>query len=157
MMLAAAPPPADHGDIEDALDSAGLLLAGADASETIMTARDIARIDLQGTQLAVLSACNTGSGALVRSEGVYGLRRALAIAGAQTQVVSLWKVDDEATRQLMERFYRGLRAGTGRSEALAQAQRELLHGAFYAHPFYWSAFVPVGDERPLAVTASLHA
>lgn len=150
VVLTAALPLAERVDIEDALDSAGLLFAGSGADETIMTARDLAGIDLQGTQLVVLSACNTGAGALARSEGVYGLRRALAIAGAQTQVVSLWKVDDEATRQLMDRFYRGLRDGAGRSEALLQAQRELLHGSPYAHPFYWSAFVPVGDERPLA-------
>lgn len=93
--------------------------------------------------------CNTGVGEVAQSEGVYGLRRALVIAGAETQVVSLWKVDDDATSQLMDCYYSGLRSGEGRSEALRCAQIELLRNGRHAHPFYWAAFVPIGDERPL--------
>ena len=97
----------------------------------------------------MLSACVTGVGELDRSEGVYGLRRALAIAGAQTQVVSLWKIDDGVTSKLMDRYYGELRAGAGRSEALRRAQRDMLRGGPHGHPFYWAAFVPIGDEGPL--------
>lgn len=134
-------------DVEDALDHSGLILAGTDGAT--LTAREFAGIDLRGTQLVVLSACNTGVGEVAQSEGVYGLRRALVIAGAETQVVSLWKVHDDATSQLMDRYYSGLRSGEGRSEALRRAQIELLRNGRHAHPFYWAAFVPIGDERPL--------
>src|SRR5262249_19574629 len=119
------PSPEDRSDVEAALDHAGLIFAGdvGDAAHAIATAREIAGLDLQGTQLVVLSACDTGIGQIAQSEGVYGLRRALAIAGAQTQVVSLWKVDDAATCRLMDHYYGGLRGGVGRSEALRVAQR----------------------------------
>ena len=139
----------DRPGIEDALDDAGLFFADASDDHGTLTAREIAGIDLRGTQLVVLSACDTGVGDVAHSEGVYGLRRALAIAGAQTQVVSLWRVDDDATSQLMDRYYAGLRNGMGRSEALRQAQLSLLNDGRHAHPFYWAAFVPIGDERPL--------
>jgi CHAT domain-containing protein len=138
-----------RADVEDALDDAGLIFAGATDPEAILTAREIAGIDLRGTQLIVLSACDSGVGEVDRSEGIYGLRRALAIAGAQTQVVSLWKIDDAATSQLMDRYYGQLRRGAGRSEALRQAQLDLLHDGQHAHPFYWAAFVLIGDESPL--------
>ena len=143
------PTPNDRPNIEDVLDDAGLLFAGTNDAEATLTAREIAGIDLRGTQLVVLSACDTGVGDIARSEGVYGLRRALAIAGAEAQVVSLWKVDDNATSQLMDRYYGGLHSGEGRSEALRQAQLTLLRNGPHAHPFYWAAFVHIGDERPL--------
>ncbi len=136
-------------EIEDALDDAGLIFAGNSDTETTLTAREISSIDLRGTQLVVLSACDSGIGEVHRSEGIYGLRRALAIAGAQTQVVSLWKIDDEATGQLMDRYYSELRRGMGRSEALRHAQLHLLRDGRHAHPFYWAAFLPIGDEGPL--------
>src|SRR5262249_53001663 len=105
-------------DIEDALDDAGLVLAGPSDSTSLLMAREIAHIDLTGTRLVVLSACDTGVGQIASSEGIYGLRRALTIAGAQTQVVSLWKVDDAATSELMDGYYDGLQRGVGRSQAL---------------------------------------
>src|ERR1044071_5975426 len=95
----------------------------------------------------MLSACVSGVGERDRSEGVYGLRRALAIAGAQTQVVSLWKIDDGVTSTLMDRYYGELRAGAGRSEALRRAQRDMLRGGPHGHPFYWGGFLPVGGGR----------
>lgn len=143
------PVPDGRPDIEDALDDAGLILAGADHAAATVTAREIAGIDLRGTRLAVLSACDTGIGDVARSEGVYGLRRALAIAGAETQVVSLWKVDDTATAQLMDHYYGELCRGTGRSEALRNAQRARRSSEHDAHPYDWAAFVAIGDERPL--------
>jgi CHAT domain-containing protein len=155
---AVSPPPEEGIDLEDALDTAGLVLARAEGSDSVLTAREIAGLDLDGTQLVVLSACETGVGRIAAGEGVYGLRRALAIAGAETQVVSLWKVDDDATAALMGRYYDGLRARGGRAEALRQAQLAMLRGEWaaegydYAHPFYWAAFVPIGDEGPLRRT-----
>jgi CHAT domain-containing protein/tetratricopeptide (TPR) repeat protein len=142
-------PPDERRDVEDALDEAGLIFAGPSDAEATLTAREIASIDLRGTQLIVLSACDTGIGEVDRSEGIYGLRRALTIAGAQTQVVSLWKIDDAATSQLMDGYYGELRTGRGRSEALRHAQLSLLHDGRHAHPFYWAAFVALGDDSPL--------
>lgn len=103
--------PADRTDVEDALDDAGLMFAGADDAAATMTAREIASLDLRGTQLVVLSACDTGVGQVAAREGVYGLRRAIAISGSETCVVSLWKVDDEATSVLMDGYYERLRRG----------------------------------------------
>ena len=147
--LALTQPPDDPDDVEDALDNASLIFAGVDDADAYLTAREIAAIDLHDTRLVVLSACDTGIGQMAWSEGVYGLRRALAIAGAQTQVVSLWKIDDDATSQLMDDYYGALRGGAGRSDALRHAQQALLLSARYAHPFFWAAFVAIGDERPL--------
>lgn len=136
-------------DIENALDDAGLIFAGEDDATAVLTARDIAAVDLNGTQLVVLSACDTGVGEIADSEGVYGLRRAIVVAGAETQVVSLWKVDDKVTSHLMERYYEGLSRGVGRSAALRDAQLALLGDGSHAHPCYWAAFIPIGNEDPL--------
>ncbi len=70
----------------------------------------------------VLSACETGVGDVATGEGVYGLRRAFVMAGAEIQMMSLWKVDDEATKDLMIKYYQRLRDGEGRSEALREVQ-----------------------------------
>src|SRR5215475_4645420 len=125
-------------------------MAGANRGPAgLVTAREIAGFDWTGTQLVVLSACETGVGAASSGDGVYGLRRALVLAGAASQVVSLWRVSDEATRMLMRAFYAELARGTGRAEALRRAKRQLLSQARYAHPYYWAAFIPAGDWRPL--------
>jgi hypothetical protein len=78
------------------------------------------------------------------------MRRALALAGAQSQVVTLWRVYDPSTRDLMRAFYDELARGTGRAEALRRAKLGLLHQERYAHPYYWAAFIAAGDWRPLA-------
>jgi CHAT domain-containing protein/Tfp pilus assembly protein PilF len=150
MIKKLAPPPADSFAPEDALDDSALLFAGANTRpEARVTAREAAGLDLGGTELVVLSACETGLGELGSSEGVYGLRRALSVAGAASQVVSLWKVSDNATGTLMGAYYGELKAGAGRSEALRRAQLGLLRQDKFKHPFYWAAFVPAGDWRPL--------
>jgi tetratricopeptide (TPR) repeat protein len=95
-------------------------------------------------EVAVLSACETGLGKEVRGEGMVGLTRAFLYAGAEAVVVSLWKVMDPATAELMVRFYRHLRAGMKKAEALRQARLEMLDQ--YAHPYYWAAFVLVGKS-----------
>ena len=106
-------------------------------------------MDLRGTQLVVLSACETGVGEVQSGEGVYGLRRALVLAGAQSQVASLWKVADEATKDLMVGYYQRLLKGEGRSAALRQAQQSMINSQDRSHPYYWAAFVPIGNWKPL--------
>jgi CHAT domain-containing protein/lipopolysaccharide biosynthesis regulator YciM len=141
---------------ENPLLRSGIALAGAnqrrsgDAEDGILTALEVAQLDLHGTELVVLSACDTAVGEVQNGEGVYGLRRALALAGAQTQVASLWKVSDAATRTLMVDYYRRLLQGEGRSAALRQAQRAMLADPRLAHPYYWASLVPIGNWNPLS-------
>ena len=96
-----------------------------------------------------MSACDSAVGEVRNGEGVYGLRRALVLAGAQTQVASLWKVADQSTRQLMVDYYTRLLQGEGRAAALRQAQLTMLASANRRHPYFWAAFVPIGNWSPL--------
>ena len=141
----------------DPLLRAGLLLAGAGAPRdgasargqeaSLVTALELAGLDLWGTQLVVLSACDTGRGDVKRGQGVYGLRRALVVAGAETVVTSLWKVNDGTTAELMEGYYRKLLAGEGRVSALHEAMKELRQKR--PHPYYWAPFIATGQDGPL--------
>jgi CHAT domain-containing protein len=141
-------------DASDGLDQAGLAMADANRGPAgILTAREIAGCDWTGTQLVVLSASETGVGAVVPGDGVYGLRRALVLAGTASQVVSLWSIADASTRALMRDYYATLQHGIGRAEALRQAKRRLLQQPGYTHPFYWAAFIAAGNWRPLDPTA----
>ena len=97
----------------------------------------------------MLSACETGAGKVTNGEGVYGLRRALVIAGAESLVMTLWQVDDEATKELMTGYYKQLNAGKGRSTALRDMQLDILARPQYAHPFYWASFLPAGADGAL--------
>lgn len=136
------------------LSRCGLLFSGAtgylfgqgdhdaDAEDGILTAKEISRVDLRGLELVVLSACETALGD-VSSEGVFGLQRGLKKAGAQTILMSLWKVDDNATQILMTQFYQYLTQGESNRAALKKARqylREYNHGQ-YDQPVYWAAFV----------------
>ena len=116
----------------------------------ILTAYEVSDWDLRGTQLVTLSACETALGELELGEGVFGLRRAFVLAGAQTQVMSLWKISDTVTPAVMESFYRRLKSGEGRGEAMQNAQLEMLRSRTHSHPFYWAAFVVSGEWRPLS-------
>ncbi len=132
----------------------GLALAGANQGRSgdddgVLTALEAAGLDLWGTKLVVLSACNTGLGDVKRGDGVYGLRRALVLAGAESQMMSLWPVSDRSTRDLMIGFYRNLTGGGGRGEALRQAQLHLMHDGRHAHPYYWAGFIPSGEWATL--------
>jgi CHAT domain-containing protein len=149
--LESSDPPA----IDDApMRRAGLALAGANQAlestgDGILTALEIAQLDLLGTELVTLGACDTGLGEIRRSEGIHGLRRAFLLAGARAVVSSMWKVSDAATRTLMTAFYRRLLTSMPRGEALRQAQIELLRVAATAHPFFWAAFTLSGDRGSL--------
>jgi CHAT domain-containing protein len=133
-----------------ALAGANNFNGGNPNSDGIFTALEASQLNLQGTQLVVLSACETGLGDVANGEGIYGLRRAFTLAGSQSQLISLWKVDDDATQQLMLRYYDELLAGKGRSQAMYLTQRHFLNHPEYSHPYYWAAFIPSGNWQPLA-------
>src|SRR5262249_48909930 len=137
---------------DNPLTRSGLVFAGANVNrdDAILTALEASGLDLWGTQLVVLSACDTGVGAVTKGGGVFGLRRAFALAGTETQVMSLWKVDDEATRDLMVSFYQGIAfAYQSRREALRAAQLAMLQHSSRSHPHYWASFILSGDWRTL--------
>ena len=128
----------------------GLALAGANVSagqedDGILTAMEASSLKLWGTKLVTLSACDTGVGEIRNGEGVYGLRRAFVIAGAETLVMTLWPVSDAITREPMEAYYAGLRAGFGRGDALRQAKLAMLKQKDRQHPFYWASFIQSGE------------
>jgi CHAT domain-containing protein len=170
----------------------GIALAGAntwiaggdlppDAGKGLLFAQDVAALDLWANELTVLSACNTAIGDVKIGEGVFGLRRAFAIAGAKTLLMSLWPVPDRATALLMQRFFDNLQRGLGRADALHEAQnylRTITVGELrqfplgmevldellaenspdsqeddtpLSHPFYWGAWVCQGDTTPFRV------
>ncbi len=144
--------------LENPLLRSGLVLAGGntwlkkgplppEAEDGLLTAEDVTGMDLLDTELVVLSACNTGLGEIRTGEGVFGLRRAFVLAGAKTLVMSLWKVPDKETCELMEDFYRRILAGEPRAEALRNAQ--LAMKAKYPHPFFWGAFICQGNPGPI--------
>ena len=136
--------------------NSGLLLAGASnalyyrrnqipysASEDgVLTAYEAMNLDLDQTELVVLSACETGLGTVKNGEGVYGLQRALKVAGAQNIVLSLWKVDDQTTQKLLYYFYQGWLMHNDKHKAFKEAQIKLREE--YLYPYYWAAFVMVG-------------
>ena len=138
---------------------AGLALAGANRSlvqegvaEGILTAEKILGLNLRGTDMVVLSACETGVGDVKNGEGVYGLRRAFTQAGAKSLVMSLWEVPDRETKELMVSFYQNLQSGKmNRVEALRHAalkQRETVKARYGSdNPYYWGAFVFLGEAE----------
>jgi CHAT domain-containing protein/tetratricopeptide (TPR) repeat protein len=138
----------------------GLTLAGANRpaggaaaalEDGFLTAEEIGALDLKGVAWAVLSACETGVGKVVPGEGVLGLRRAFAVAGAGTLIMSLWRVEDDSTREWMQELYRGRRARHSTALCVTEASRAMIRerrarGAT-THPFYWGGFVAEGDWR----------
>jgi CHAT domain-containing protein len=137
--------------VENPLLRSGLALAGANQGKSgdddgVLTALEAAGLDLSGTKLVVLSACDTGVGEVRNGEGVQGLRRALVLAGSESQVMSLWAVSDEATKDLMIPYYKALQEGEERSEGLRRVQLRTLRGRrSRQHPFYWAAFIQSGE------------
>jgi CHAT domain-containing protein/tetratricopeptide (TPR) repeat protein len=131
----------------------GIALAGANRrgaadaqhDDGILTALEASSLNLWGTKLVTLSACDTGVGEVRNGEGVYGLRRAFVLAGAETMVMSLWPVSDYITREIMTSYYTGLRAGLGRGDALRKAKLAMLQHRGRRHPFYWASFIQSGE------------
>ncbi|HNB74378.1 MAG TPA: CHAT domain-containing protein, partial [Acidobacteriota bacterium] len=146
---------AEQLKLENPLLRSWLFFAGAnrdgdDQSNSTLTALEAAHLDLWGTKLVVLSACETGVGEAKTGDGVYGLRRALVLAGSESQMMSLWSVSDRPTRELMVEYYTRLKAGEGRSDALRNVQLKMLKDPKRRHPFYWASFIQSGEWANLA-------
>jgi CHAT domain-containing protein len=135
----------------DAMYLSGLVLSGGNAVWQgkklpegvlggILTAQDISRLDLSGTELVVLSACQSGQGK-VTPEGLFGLQRAFKKAGAQTLVMTLWRVSDRVTREFMVSFYKHLVHSEDKRKAFEEARQEIRDR--YPEPFYWAGFVMI--------------
>jgi len=136
--------------IANPLLRSGLALSGANLTRSsgdngILTAMEAAHLNLWGTKLVTLSACDTGLGEVKIGEGVYGLRRSFFLAGAETLVMSLWPVSDYTTREMMTAYYSGLKKGLGRGEALRAAELSMLRRKGRSHPFYWASFIQSGE------------
>ena len=149
-----------RGQIIDPLDRCGLLFAGANTAlqgkskelpegvqDGILTAKEISLMDLRDAELVVLSACETAKGDIT-SEGVFGLQRAFKMAGAKTIIMSLWKVDDNATQLLMTEFYTNwITKRQPKREAFRNAQDAVRYAKdkdgdyMYNNPIYWAGFV----------------
>ncbi len=140
----------DSSGPENPLLRSGLALAGANQAKSenddgILTALEASGLNLWGTKLVVLSACDTGLGEVKNGEGVFGLRRAFTLAGTESLMMSLWAVSDYATRELMINYYKNLKLGMGRSDALRKVQLEMLKKPNRKHPFYWASFIQSGE------------
>jgi CHAT domain-containing protein len=140
---------------ENPLLRSGLLMSGASATISgtnsvdlasndngIVTAYEVMNMNLDGTALIILSACETGLGEVKAGEGVYGLQRAFLVAGANALIMSLWKVDDAATQQLMTNFYTNWVKSGDKQKAFKQAQTQLM--TKFKEPYYWGAFTMIG-------------
>ncbi|MEL7530232.1 MAG: CHAT domain-containing tetratricopeptide repeat protein [Bacteroidota bacterium] len=140
---------ATHAYTDEAEASRSALWLNGDTSESARVfAYEIYHLPLQA-RLAVLSACETGTGKLQAGEGIYSLARAFRAAGCGTTVMSLWQVNDQATQDLMEAFYAALDQGAQPSLALQEAKQDYLEQHDLAHPYYWSAFVVIGQDSQL--------
>ena len=154
----AATVPSNETDrIENPLLRSGIALAGANSalkslhqSDGIVTAEKVLGLRLRGTDMVVLSACDTGVGKVSTGEGVFGLRRAFTQAGARSMVMSMWSVPDRETKELMIAFYKNIKTGNGdRCKALREAalEQKAVSKRRYGsdNPLYWGAFVFLGE------------
>ena len=154
-------PPQD--DWENPLVRCGIALAGAnhfskletrnpklETEDGLLTGLEASLLNLQGTELVILSACDSGTGEVKTGEGVMSLRRAFRIAGAESVLASHWQVSDQATSRLMTEFMRRWRGGAPRAQAWREAQLSLLRDTKekdFSHPYFWAAFTLTGQWR----------
>jgi CHAT domain-containing protein len=134
----------------DATNSQSLLTSAAtrfEVEDGLLTGLEASLLNLQGTELVILSACESGAGEVKIGEGVMSLRRAFRIAGAETVLASHWKVNDQATSRLMTEFMSRWRAGEPRAKAWREAQLTLLRSKEYSNPYFWAAFTLTGQWR----------
>jgi len=140
---------------KDPMLRSGILLSPSenieDGKPDRFTAADFLGLKLNGTELVTLSACSTGLGDLHDSEGIYGLQRGVQVAGARSVLTSLWPVDDDATSDWMLRYYRHLKLGSSRSDALKAVQNEFRNHPkqIWQQPYYWAGWQLVGDWKPI--------
>jgi CHAT domain-containing protein len=120
-----------------------------EADDGILTDAEILELNLDGTTLAVASSCSSGVGPIQVGSGIYSIRSAFALAGAKTQVVSLWSVDDLGAVEFMKTFYGLMRDGAKTLDAFFQTQRRQMQDSNYADPYYWAAFSISGANETL--------
>lgn len=141
----------ENDNLDNVLNYSGLLMAGSnytlnggqlppDVEDGVLTAHEIAQIDLSQTQLVVLSACQTGLGE-IRDDGVFGIQRGFKKAGSRALLMSLWSISDEGTALMMTRFYEQLTAGLSPNDAFLQAQRSMRSHPKFNQPYFWASFV----------------
>ena len=152
------PPPGDNPLLRAGLAFAGIntnaqFLGDIDTiNDGVLTALEVLDLNLSGTKLVVLSACETGIGEIHEGEGVYGLRRSFQEAGVAEVVSSLWAVSDEGTQALMTNFYGRILAGVPARDALRETQLELMDSPEWGYPYIWSAFMMVGSYESAGIT-----
>ena len=147
----------DNKKEENHLLRSGIVLAGANnpslnsEDDGYLTALEIIKLDWIGTELVVVSGCESGQGEIKSGEGVYGLKRAISVSGAKSSLLSLWEVNDTATAAFMKNFYQKLKDGKGKNIALALTQKEFRSHPIesWRHPYVWAAFQLTGDWRPI--------
>lgn len=142
---------------ENPLLRSGIVLAGANNQEVdklddgFLTALEVTKLNWEGTEMVVISGCESGMGDIQSGEGVYGLKRAIAVSGAKSSLLSLWKVDDSATAAFMKSFYLKLLDDKGKAESLSLTQKEFRNHPIpgFRHPYVWAAFQLSGDWRSI--------
>ncbi len=153
----------DEHRCDDAMLKSSLAFAGAnlgrdaDGNDGLLTAHEVMGMNLFGTKLVVLSACDTGLGdadmttsagrSIGEADGLYGLRRAFVVAGAESQMVTLWKIDAYTTLDILAEYYRLLKQGMGRSEALRHIQLDMIRQG--RHPYRWAGFILSGNPAAM--------
>lgn len=149
-----------HGKIDnkDPLDSKLLFTQGKDSLEdNLLHIYELYNLELNA-ELAVLSACNTGQGKIVQGEGIISLGRAFTYAGCKSLVISKWEVSDAFTPEIMQKFYKNLKAGKNKSESLRNAKLTYLNNAdnINSNPYYWASLVQIGNNHPLKTSNFIH-
>jgi CHAT domain-containing protein len=120
-------------------------ITNALAEDGLLTGLEASLLNLQGTELVILSACASGTGEVKIGEGVMSLRRAFRIAGAESVLASHWPVSDKATSRLMTEFMRRWQTGESRAAAWREAQLSLLQSKDFSNPYFWATFTLTGE------------